>query len=416
VVFVLKFFIPGFISVLFRAFGLGYKSKKSLIIGITVYTLYTVGLSAVLIVLIGYGEFTHISPILMAIGSMSVLIFSTDNVGKTIFLQMTQGCMSTAISVALNLIRTVFSMSYPALVGMLAVVFTLVYWFAMRHWAKPLRFMADNIHAELPALVALPLLATVVVSFLPVYPAQNFSSHPLYITAMMLGVEGIYFLFIYTLYRNLLKISKLLKDEAKAQLLESEILSYQESLEAAKQNRHDLRHHNALVLDFLENGDTSGAISYLRLNERAIDAAKPVRFSVNPTANAVLRVYSRQAQAKDITFAAGADIPENLPLDAPELCALLSNLLENAVEACEKVAPPERHIAVQTQTDENGLRLEVRNSAVADIFEDGMPVSTKPGGGTGTKSIAHIVKTHGGMLRFKQEDGEFFTQIILPLA
>lgn len=415
IILVLKFFIPGFFSVLFRAFGLGYKSKKSLLIGLLAYTVYTVGLSVALILLMGYGQFTHISPIVMSLGSMAVLIFSTDSVGKTIFLQMTQGCMSTVFSVILNLIRTALNLSYPVLVLMIAVVYPLVYWFALRHWAKPLRFMADSIHAQLPVLVALPILATAVVSFLPIYPAQSFASHPVYITAMMLGVEGIYFFFIYTFYRNLLKISRLLKDEARAQLLESEIISYQESLETAKQTRHDLRHHNALILDYLETGNTQAAIEYLRQADEAVTSSRLTEFSANPTANAVLRIYSRKAQELDIEYAALADIPETLPLTAPELGALLSNMLENAVEACEKAAPP-HYIALTIQTDEAGLRLEIRNSAsCATAFEDGMPVSTKPGGGTGTKSIAHIVKAHGGMLRFKQEGDEFLTQILLPM-
>ena len=88
------------------------------------------------------------------------------------------------ISVILNEIRTVFSLSYPALVAMICVVYPLVFWFALRYWAKPLRFMADNIHAELPTLAALPVLVTVIVSLLPTYPAQSFANHPVYITAM----------------------------------------------------------------------------------------------------------------------------------------------------------------------------------------------------------------------------------------
>ena len=414
---VLKFFIPGLFSVLFRAFGLGYRDKKRLAAGLAAYCAYTLGLTTALILTMGYGEFTHAAPLVMAAGSLWVLIFTTDGVGKTIFLQLTQGCMSTMISVILNEIRTVFSLSYPALVAMICVVYPLVFWFALRYWAKPLRFMADNIHAELPTLAALPVLVTVIVSLLPTYPAQSFAHHPVYITAMMLAVEAVYFLFLYSFYRNLLKISNLLKEEARAKLLEAEILSYQESLETARQTRHDLRHHNALVLDFLENGDASGAMDYLRQNNDALAAAKPLQYSANPTANAVLRVWARRAQVHGIAFAAAADFPERLPLTAPELGALLSNLLENAAEACGRVEPSRRHICLNAEAGEADLRLEVRNSVSgAVVFADGMPVSTKPGGGTGTRSIASIVRRCGGMLRFRQEGGEFAAQIVLPLT
>ena len=61
--------------------------------------------------------------------------------------------------------------------------------------------------------------------------------------------------------------------------------------------------------------------------------------------------------------------------------------------------------------------LEVRNSVFGTgAFENEMPVSDRPGGGTGTKSIARIVHSHGGMLRFQQDGDAFFVQIILPLS
>lgn len=133
-------------------------------------------------------------------------------------------------------------------------------------------------------------------------------------------------------------------------------------------------------------------------------------------ANAVLRIYARLAHANGIAFAARADLPEKLPMTDPEFGSLLSNLLENAVDACQKVNPAKRQLAFHAQTDEDGLRLEVRNSVCGAVsFEDGFPRSTKSGGGTGTRSIAHIVQKYGGMLRFKQESDVFLTQIVLPL-
>lgn len=331
-------------------------------------------------------------------------------------MQLTQSCLTTAVSVPLNLARTIFGWSYPALTLVTAAVCPLVYLFALRYWAKPLRFMADNLRAEPAALIALPLLVTAAVYVIPVYPVMNFASHPLYCTALMLGVELTYFLFIYVLYRSLLTISRLLLEQANAKLLEAEIESSQVSLETAKQARHDLRHHNAVVLDFLQSGDTAGAMEYLRTNDHALAAEKPERYSADPAANAVLRIYSRRARELGIAFSVKGDFPENLPLDAPELGALLSNLLENAVTACEQAEPAKRRICISAETCETALRLEVRNSASGRaVFESGMPVSTKPGGGTGTRSAARIVRSCGGMIRFRQEAGEFLVQLVLPL-
>lgn len=415
-IFIMKFLIPSFFSVLFRAYGLGYQSKKRLILGLSVFTAYVAIVPAFLILTIGYGQFTHLSTLVMTVGSLSVLIFTTDSVGKTIFLQFVTANANTVVSVILNMVRHTLRLSYPTLVLMLAVVSPLVYLFALKHWAKPMRFIADNLHAEVPSLIALPIVTMVVVYLIPVYPAQSFVSHPIYCTFMMLAVESGFFLYIYTFYRNLRKIRYLLKQEAKGQLLEAEISSYQEYLYAAKQSRHDLRHHNAVMIEYIQNGDSEGALAYLQTNDHELASAALEQFSKNPIANAVLRIYSRQAEENGIPFAVSVDLPEELPISTSELGALLSNLLENAVEACVKVDPVKRQLAFSTQTDDRGLRLEVRNSVSGTVdFEDALPISTKAGGGIGTRSIAHIVQKHGGMLRFMQKDGQFLTQILLPL-
>ncbi|MDD4849913.1 MAG: hypothetical protein PHO10_04345, partial [Gemmiger sp.] len=100
-IYVLKFFIPAFFSVLFRAYGLGYKSKKHLAVGLAAFTVFMAVVPAALILTIGYGEFTHISILIMTMASMFVLIYTTDSVGKTIFLQLAQGSMTTTLSVIL---------------------------------------------------------------------------------------------------------------------------------------------------------------------------------------------------------------------------------------------------------------------------------------------------------------------------
>ena len=99
----------------------------------------------------------------------------------------------------------------------------------------------------------------------------------------------------------------------------------------------------------------------------------------------------------------------------PEFGALLTNLLENAIEACQKVEPSKREIIVLAQSDEDGIRMEVSNRVSGTVsFDNGFPKSNKVGGGTGTKSIAHIVHKYEGMLRFKQDKDTFITQIVLP--
>lgn len=207
-----------------------------------------------------------------------------------------------------------------------------------------------------------------------------------------------------------------LRSDARQELLQTELLSQEAFVNQARQNRHDLRHHNALLADFLERGEVEGAREYLLQHEVHITEAALKQYCKNPVANALLRLYARRAEKSGVRFSTNADVPEKLPLSAPEIGELFGNLLENACEACEK-AGRAGFVGLYALADDDRLRLELRNSvAIPTAFDEaGLPVTSKAGGGTGTRSAAAIVRRYGGMLRFSQEDDVFVTQMVLPL-
>jgi signal transduction histidine kinase len=415
--FVLKYFVPNLcFGFLFRAFGLGYRNKKRLVVGLILYLAYYAVVPTALILLMGYGTFTHFSSLVMVLANLPLLLFTTDSVLKTVFLLLITSQVNTTVSVILNMVRHAFSLSYPTLVVMLCVICPLMLWLMLRYMKRPLRFMADHIHAELPTLIAVPLIVMVTVYLIPVYPARNFEYHPIYCTVLMLLVELGFFLFLFAFYRNLKKLTELSRVERKQELLQAEIESYRDYLASARQTRHDARHHNALLLEYLDEGNVTAAKEYLRANQTALADTKLTEYCQNAAANAVLRIYQRTAEQSRIAFAVSASIPESLPLSEPELGTLLSNLLENAVHASCLLPETERRISVRAAVEGGNLQWEIVNStATQAVFAEGLPQSNRIGGGTGTRSVAAIVKRHGGMLRFSQENGSFTVQLILPL-
>jgi hypothetical protein len=207
-----------------------------------------------------------------------------------------------------------------------------------------------------------------------------------------------------------------LRSIAQQEILQTELVAQESFVNLAKQNRHDMRHHNALLVDYLERGDVNGAREYLLQHDALISEATLMQYCENVVANAVIRRYARRSANGGISFSAEANIPEQIPLTAPEIGELFGNLLENACEACEKVKDG-AYITLSVHTDNESLRLELRNSvAFQTVFnEAGLPLTTKEEGGAGAGSIAAIVQRHGGMLRFTQEGNVFVTQIILQL-
>ena len=207
-----------------------------------------------------------------------------------------------------------------------------------------------------------------------------------------------------------------IKIEAREKLLQSELSAYDEYIDFSRHYRHDLRHHNAVIRELLFNGDISDALAYLnKFDDSIVDTALK-QYCGHSVANAIFRLYEKRTQADCIDFVVNANVSESLPYTAPEIGGLLSNLLENAWVASKACVETRRFIAISIDTTENQLFLEVKNSVKEEVnFTNGLPVSTKVGGGTGSKSIMRIVGEHNGMCRFKQEGNEFVAQIVLPL-
>lgn len=415
IVYLLKFYIPAVWSIAFRAVAFGYKSKRRVVFGIIAYTVYVLVIPALIITFIGYGKYTHYAGYVMTLGSMAVLLFTTDTVGKTIFLQLTQGAMVTVMSVVLNYLRTVIGFSYELLLLLLCICSPALFFVSLKFWAKPMRFLIDNIQDSIWTLLVLPLLTLIIVTYIPIYPPMTFAHHPLFCTLMMIGVETTFFLYLYTMYRNIKRIQTLSKEAENNRLLAAEIEHYRSYVDTAKANRHDLHHHDAILIERLEHGDLEGALDYLKEHDKTIMSAKLINFCPNPTINAVLRIYQRKAEALGIAYSAVADIPDNLPIGQSELGALLSNLLENAITAASKCGSGS-FVAVTAQTDDSNFLLETRNSVNSSVeFRNGMPVSSKPGGGTGTVSITSTVERYNGITLYSANDNTFSVRILVPL-
>lgn len=208
-----------------------------------------------------------------------------------------------------------------------------------------------------------------------------------------------------------------IKSEAQRVLLETELSSYDEFLQSAKQSRHDLRHHNSLVLEYLASGNIKEAEEYLHRQIDDLSKSALETYCENPTANAVFRLFVRKARNLGISYGVQADIPRNLPLSDTEIGSMLSNIFENAVHACENQKGNDIFIRFCAERDSYTLKMELQNSVFKKtIFdENSMPVSQKKDGGTGTISVLSIVKQHGGMVSFSQEKNVFITRIVLPL-
>lgn len=202
--------------------------------------------------------------------------------------------------------------------------------------------------------------------------------------------------------------------EAQRKLLESQLAAEREFVAQTRAYRHDMRHHAALLADYLGREDASGAKEYLSQYMTVLEAGTLESYCENPVADALLRLTARRCRESGVPFTIRTVIPEALSLSGPELAAVLGNVLENAWEAAGACQAP--RLSVTAQVKGGSLLVEVENTVDhPSRFEDDLPLTTKPGGGQGLKTVRRTLEKHGGMLRCSRQDSVFDTQMTIPL-
>ena len=183
--------------------------------------------------------------------------------------------------------------------------------------------------------------------------------------------------------------------------------------------RHDMRHHLSLIGSFAADGDFHKIKDYLSTTEAAIDAMTPIRYCENETVNLILSSFQARANKANVVLNTDVKLPSVINIHDTNLCSLLSNALENAINAASQVKDEKlRKVYIRAFVSNNRLVISTENAYSGNIKMDGeLPLSmnNEDGHGYGIKSMIDIVERHGGLYSFETEGGVFILQLMLPL-
>lgn len=175
---------------------------------------------------------------------------------------------------------------------------------------------------------------------------------------------------------------------------------------------HDRRHFNNVLLKLLENGETSEAVALLQSYNEAAPKFSKV-FCENSAINAAVCHYVGIAEQEDIPVELSLDIPGNLTVDVLELSMVVSNLMENAIQACERLQKnPYLRFTCRSM---GRLLLEMENPCTEGtaLDQNGYPITCEEGHGIGSKSVIAFVKKYDGELLYKVENGIFRVRLLV---
>ena len=195
-----------------------------------------------------------------------------------------------------------------------------------------------------------------------------------------------------------------------------EIASLRESERRASTYRHDLRHHMQYLAGCIENGRTEQAQAYIREVCAEIESQKVRVFCENETVNLILSAFAGRAEESGVPLRVRAEVPHFIPVAETDLCVLLSNALENALHACQRLRQAGQPCDIELVVYEKSGKffLQVTNTCPPSVtFEKGLPVTREPGHGIGVRSICSIAERYNGMYSFSEKDGRFVLRVSL---
>lgn len=182
--------------------------------------------------------------------------------------------------------------------------------------------------------------------------------------------------------------------------------------------RHDYRNHIQTLFALTESGDMERIREYLSALEHDLATVDTAIKTGNAMADAIIGSKISLAKASGIDVAIDAHIPIKLSIPETDLCCVIGNLFDNAIEASLALPEEKRKIRIYIDMKGTQLYISITNlTAGKKLKMSGTLFKTTKSGeghGFGLMRVDSIVKKLGGYIERGSEDGAFTTEVLLP--
>lgn len=207
----------------------------------------------------------------------------------------------------------------------------------------------------------------------------------------------------------------------KNSLLDKNYHAIERSVMQTADMRHELR-HNITALNLLyQKGDWEGLGHMLDELDTQQSNLVQMQFSDNFVLNTILQNAASDAAEQEIRFEAQALVPAELNIEEKDLCGLIMNMLDNAVEAAQQVSEKsKRFIRFRTELKHGFLAISCTNSCIGNLVreQERMPQSTKADKaihGYGLKQMNAVAKKYNSIIDITHTEDTFTVQTALQI-
>ena len=308
---------------------------------------------------------------------------------------------------------------FAVLYNIFCILFVILIWHPASHVVKDM--VEDENLAQtwyvfwvLPVLI-IGLNLVLIPKYNTILHTQRFLRGYIVIVYALLLILALFYTMFLMMANILNKNQKLQQENLFLSVQQERYENLRSAIEEARQARHDIRHHFIQLSAMAKDGDLEKIKKYL---QNALDKIPTLdyHFCENQSVDNVIGYYYALAQKEEIPFDARVDLPQELSVDEMDLCLILSNLLENALEASLKTAKFRQRIDIKIYRHASNLILiQIENAFDGKIQQNhGIFLSSKRNqNGIGIQSVRHIVEKTGGGCDFTYDNGIFTAKIML---
>ncbi len=178
--------------------------------------------------------------------------------------------------------------------------------------------------------------------------------------------------------------------------------------------KHDIENQFSVLHDLMESGDIEEALKYLDKLGTFVKRSNRLCHTGNNAVDSIVNTKGALAITHNIDFICRVNITSEIKADAMELCRILGNGLDNAIEGCDRAGTSDTHILLSISEDKENLLISISNTSI-QVDTTNLSTSKKKTGlhGIGVKSIKSSVERLNGVVKFNYKDGVFKLNIVV---
>ncbi len=197
-----------------------------------------------------------------------------------------------------------------------------------------------------------------------------------------------------------------------------QLLTINKLSKTSKSVKHDYKNHMSVIKSLLDNENFDELKKYVNNICNKISEIEKLNYTENIVINSILSFKIDEVKESCIKYEFNIKIPKDLNINSVDITIILSNLLDNAIEACKRDSKTlNKYINLDLMFKDNLLIIKCKNSFDGFINEKGKNIITRKDNkvdcGIGIFNVENVVKKYNGFMEISYDENNFNVDISL---